>query len=58
VNAVGVIGAFRGRWLFGTLGVNMGPGLIPEIIVAFVGAVVLLPIVRALSRGLGHKRSA
>jgi uncharacterized membrane protein YeaQ/YmgE (transglycosylase-associated protein family) len=54
---IGVIGAFLGRWVFGLLGVNMGPGLIPEIIVSFVGAVLLLLIVRALSGGLGHRRS-
>ncbi len=54
---VGIIGAFLGRWLFGVLGVSLGPGLIPEIIVAFVGAAILLLIVRALSGGY-RRRSA
>jgi uncharacterized membrane protein YeaQ/YmgE (transglycosylase-associated protein family) len=53
---VGVIGAFLGRWLFGAVNVNLGPGILPLIIVAFVGAAVLLLIVRALSGGLGHRR--
>jgi uncharacterized membrane protein YeaQ/YmgE (transglycosylase-associated protein family) len=54
----GVVGAFVGRWLFSFFNVNLGPGLIPEIIVAFVGAVVLLIIVRALSGGFGSRRAA
>ena len=53
---VGVIGAFLGRWLFGVLNVNLGPGLIPEIIVAFVGAAILLLVVRGLSGGWGYRR--
>jgi uncharacterized membrane protein YeaQ/YmgE (transglycosylase-associated protein family) len=54
----GVVGAFVGRWLFSFFNVNLGPGLIPEIIVAFVGAVVLLIIVRAMSGGFGRRRTA
>jgi uncharacterized membrane protein YeaQ/YmgE (transglycosylase-associated protein family) len=54
--AVGVIGAFLGRWLFAYFGVNLGTGLIPLIIVAFVGAAFLLLIVRALSGGYGSRR--
>ena len=53
---VGVIGAFLGRWLFGVLNVNLGPGLIPEVIVAFVGAAILLLVVRGLSGGWGYRR--
>jgi uncharacterized membrane protein YeaQ/YmgE (transglycosylase-associated protein family) len=51
-----VVGAFVGRWLFAVFGVGLGPGLLPEIIEAFVGAVVLLLIVRALTGGLGTRR--
>jgi uncharacterized membrane protein YeaQ/YmgE (transglycosylase-associated protein family) len=54
--AVGVIGAFLGRWLFAFFGVSLGSGIIPEIIVAFVGAAFLLLIVRALSGGYGSRR--
>jgi len=46
---VGVIGAFIGGWLFGLLGIGAG-GLIGAIITAFVGAVVLLLILRAIRR--------
>ncbi|HKA09423.1 MAG TPA: GlsB/YeaQ/YmgE family stress response membrane protein [Candidatus Dormibacteraeota bacterium] len=48
---VGVIGAFLGHWLFGVFNINLGPGVIPLIIVAFVGAALLLLIVRGLSGG-------
>ena len=43
---VGVIGAFLGGWLFSMLGASAGGGLLGSIIVATVGAVVLLFIVR------------
>ncbi len=49
---VGIIGAFVGRWLFGVFGVSLGTGLVPEIIVAFIGAFILLLVLRALSGGL------
>ena len=43
---VGVIGAFVGSWLFGATGVAIGGGLVGTLIVAFIGAVVLLFVVR------------
>ena len=46
---VGVIGAFLGGWLFSLLGIAAG-GLIGSIITAFVGAVVLLLLLRAIKR--------
>src|SRR5215467_9955340 len=55
---VGVIGAFLGSWLFGLFGINLGPGVLPMIIVAFVGAALLLLILRGLSGGIaGHRRT-
>jgi len=39
---VGVIGAFVGRWLFGVLNINLGDGVVPEVVIAFVGALLLL----------------
>lgn len=48
---LGVIGAFLGRWLFGLLNINLGPGVIPMVIVAFVGAAIVLLIVRGASGG-------
>jgi uncharacterized membrane protein YeaQ/YmgE (transglycosylase-associated protein family) len=53
---VGVIGAFLGRWLFGLLNINLGPGVVPMVIVAFVGAAVLLLIVRGMSGGFSRGR--
>ncbi len=49
---VGVIGAFVGGWIFnyfgrpGVTGLNLG-----SLVVAFVGAVVFLWVLRQLSRG-------
>jgi uncharacterized membrane protein YeaQ/YmgE (transglycosylase-associated protein family) len=47
---VGNIGAFLGGWLFGVLGVAIGAGIINTIFTAFIGAVVLLLIVRVIKR--------
>jgi uncharacterized membrane protein YeaQ/YmgE (transglycosylase-associated protein family) len=46
---VGVIGAFLGGWLFGILGIGFG-GLIGALITAFVGAVILLWLLRLIRR--------
>jgi len=46
---IGVIGAFLGGWLFSVLGIAAG-GLLGSILTAFVGAVVLLVILRAIRR--------
>ncbi len=49
---VGIIGAFLGGWLFSRLGVNTPfGGLAGTIFVAFIGAVVLLFIIRLIGRG-------
>ena len=55
---IGVIGAFLGRWLFGLFNINMGPGVLPLVIEAFVGAVLLLLIWTALSGGLARRGGA
>ena len=44
---VGVLGAFLGGWLAGLVGIAVG-GLLAEIIVAFIGAVILLFVFRAM----------
>jgi uncharacterized membrane protein YeaQ/YmgE (transglycosylase-associated protein family) len=46
---VGVIGAFLGGWLFGVLGIHAG-GLIGALITAFVGAMVLIFLLRLIRR--------
>lgn len=47
---VGILGAIIGGWLFGALGLNVGTGIISEIIKAMIGAAVLLLILRAARR--------
>jgi uncharacterized membrane protein YeaQ/YmgE (transglycosylase-associated protein family) len=46
---VGVIGAFIGGWLFGQLGIHTG-GLLGAIIMAFVGALILIFLLRVIRR--------
>ena len=46
---IGMVGAIIGGWLFGMLGVFPG-GLIGSILVAFVGACILLWLVRMIKR--------
>lgn len=49
---VGIVGAFLGGWIFRTLGVGTPfSGLAGTIFVAFIGAVVLLFIIRLIRRG-------
>ena len=52
---IGIVGAFIGGWLFSRLGVNTPfGGLAGTIFVAFIGAVVLLFVLR-LIRGAGRR---
>jgi uncharacterized membrane protein YeaQ/YmgE (transglycosylase-associated protein family) len=46
---VGVIGALIGGWLFGKLGIAAG-GLVGAIITAFIGAVILIALLRLIRR--------
>lgn len=49
---VGIIGAVIGGWLFATLGVSLPfSGILATITIAFVGAIVLLLLIRALRPG-------
>ncbi len=49
---VGIVGAFIGGWLFSALGVASPiGGLAGTILVAFIGAVVLLFLLRLIRRG-------
>ena len=48
---IGIVGAFVGGWIFGKLGVGTPfAGLPGTIFVAFIGAVVLLFVLRLLRR--------
>ncbi|HJW96500.1 MAG TPA: GlsB/YeaQ/YmgE family stress response membrane protein [Thermoanaerobaculia bacterium] len=46
---VGVIGALIGGWLFGVLHIGIG-GLLGAIITAFVGAIILIALLRIIRR--------
>ena len=49
---IGIVGAFLGGWLFSTLGVSSPiHGMAGTIFVAFIGAVVLLFLLRLIRRG-------
>jgi uncharacterized membrane protein YeaQ/YmgE (transglycosylase-associated protein family) len=49
---IGILGAIIGGWLAGQLhiAVNLGPSILNQIIVAFVGAVILLLLWRLVFR--------
>ena len=50
---IGILGAFVGGWLFSRLGVSSPVGgLAGTILVAFVGAVVLLFVIRLIRGGV------
>lgn len=48
--ALGVLGGVFGGWIFAALGIWPGGGIIPAILVGFVGAVALVWIARRLKR--------
>ena len=47
---LGILGGVVGGWVFGLLGIWPGGGMIGAIIVAFVGAVILVGISRLLKK--------
>jgi len=47
---LGLLGGLVGGWLFGRLGLWPGGGMIGGIIVAFVGAVILVWITRLIKK--------
>jgi uncharacterized membrane protein YeaQ/YmgE (transglycosylase-associated protein family) len=51
---VGLIGAFIGDWLLPRLGIHLGVGIVALIINAFIGAVVLLLLLRLIGGGRGY----
>jgi uncharacterized membrane protein YeaQ/YmgE (transglycosylase-associated protein family) len=53
---VGLIGAFIGDWLLPRLDIHLGQGIVALIVNAFIGAVVLLLILRLLGGGWGYRR--
>jgi uncharacterized membrane protein YeaQ/YmgE (transglycosylase-associated protein family) len=53
---VGLVGAFIGDWLLPQLCIHLGVGIVALIINAFIGAVVLLLILRLVGGGYGRRR--
>jgi len=48
---IGIVGAFIGGWIFGKMGWHTPfPGLAGTIFVAFIGAIVLLLLLRLIRR--------
>ena len=45
---LGIIGAFVGGWVAGLFGFNVSDNWIPSIITAFIGAVIVIAIYRAI----------
>ena len=48
--ATGVLGAFLGGFLFRRLGISAGDGMLGSIIVATVGAIILILLLRLIRR--------
>jgi len=47
---LGLLGGLVGGWVFGVLGIWPGGGVIASIVVAFVGAVILVSITRLIKK--------
>lgn len=47
---LGILGGILGGWLFGRLGIWPTGGLLGSVIVAFIGAVILVGITRLVKR--------
>jgi uncharacterized membrane protein YeaQ/YmgE (transglycosylase-associated protein family) len=47
---LGIVGSVLGGWIMSFLGFYTSGGLIPSILVAILGAVVLVAVVRALKK--------
>jgi uncharacterized membrane protein YeaQ/YmgE (transglycosylase-associated protein family) len=48
---VGVAGAFVAAWLFPRFGIQLGTGVLSEILYSALGAIILLVIVRLIRGG-------
>ncbi|MEP2943017.1 MAG: GlsB/YeaQ/YmgE family stress response membrane protein [Hyphomicrobiales bacterium] len=43
---VGIVGAFIGGWVINLLGLQIGGGIIPSLVTAVVGALILLYVLK------------
>ena len=51
---LGIVGAAIASWLFGLVGISFGPGWLGYLIAGFIGACLLIWIVRAIQGGRGR----
>ena len=54
--AVGIVGALIGTWFLPQLGIHIGNGLVSAIVVATVGAILLLLIIGLVRGGFPRRR--
>jgi uncharacterized membrane protein YeaQ/YmgE (transglycosylase-associated protein family) len=54
--AIGIVGALIGSWLLPRLGIHIGSGIVSAIIVATIGAIVLLLVIGLLRGGYYPRR--
>ena len=47
---IGIVGAMIGGWVFGLVGIFPSGGLVGSVLVAFVGACILLWLVRLIKK--------
>jgi uncharacterized membrane protein YeaQ/YmgE (transglycosylase-associated protein family) len=47
---VGIIGALLGGWIFSSLGISIGTGLLAQIIHATIGAILILVVLALIRR--------
>jgi uncharacterized membrane protein YeaQ/YmgE (transglycosylase-associated protein family) len=54
---VGLLGALVGDWLLPRLNIHLGAGIVALIVNAFIGAIILLFVLRLIGRGgFGQRR--
>ncbi len=53
--AIGIVGALIGSWMMPRLGIHIGSGTIASIVVATIGAVLLLIVVKLISGGYSRR---
>jgi uncharacterized membrane protein YeaQ/YmgE (transglycosylase-associated protein family) len=54
---IGILGAFLGKWVVAAANINVGQGLVPQMITALVGALALMAVARTFGGKLvGDKK--
>jgi uncharacterized membrane protein YeaQ/YmgE (transglycosylase-associated protein family) len=54
--AIGIVGSFIGSWLLPRLGIHVGAGVVSKIIVATIGAALLLFLIGVIRGGFPQRR--